>query len=393
MDHLGFLGAGLCVLAALATVHWLAPRFRVELDSDRYASIDGARGFAAFFVFLCHAAGWYYFARTGKWAHFPIRGYANFGQVSVVVFFMITAYLFVSKLLNAGPKGMDWLRLLVSRVLRIYPLYLFAMLVVVTIVAIETGFAWTQPADLTVQALSHWLMLTAWDAPDLNGLKDTWLIIAGVTWSLPYEAFFYLMLPLLGTLARVPVSKWVVVLCTALAAALSLTALKPMLAVPFIGGIVAAVLVRNEAFVAFAQKPLASAIAIGSLVIATGLFWGAFKLVPLVLISVAFAFIACGNTLFGLLSSRPARLLGEVSYSMYLLHAVLLFCVLRWVIGVENVAAMTLVQYWALMLGLTPVLVALCLFTFSLIERPAMDSVNRLTASMRRAATRRVLPS
>ena len=140
IDHLGFLGVALCVVAALATVHLLAPRFRVDVASERFASIDGARGYAAFLVFMCHAAAWFYFAKTGKWAIVPVRAYGNLGQVSVIVFFMITAFLFTSKLQHAGPAGTDWLRLLVSRALRLVPLYAFAMVVVFLTVATRSGF-------------------------------------------------------------------------------------------------------------------------------------------------------------------------------------------------------------------------------------------------------------
>lgn len=392
LDHLGFVGAGLAVVVALMTVHWLAPRFEVDLVSDRYASIDGARGLAAFFVFLCHASAWLYFAKTGKWANFPTRGWGNFGQISVVVFFMITAFLFLSKLINTGAKGMDWLRMLVSRVLRLYPLYLFAMVVLLLVVGVETGFRWTGQAGGFATSLGHWLLFTAWGAPDLNGMKDTWLVIAGVTWSLPYEVFFYLLLPVLGVIARVPASWLLVGICTALAVGLFVEVLTPLLATPFLGGAAAALLARVDRVRALAQGRAASAVAAACLIAATSLYWGAFKLVPLTLTAVAFVLIANGSTLFGLLSLRTTRLLGEVSYSMYLLHGIVLFCLARWLLGMDRLAGMSVPVYWTLVVAATPVLVGICLLTFTRIERPAMDRVDAVTASLRRAATRPALP-
>jgi peptidoglycan/LPS O-acetylase OafA/YrhL len=47
----------------------------------------------------------------------------------------------------------------------------------------------------------HWLAFTVFQAPDLNGFNPTSLIVAGVTWSLPYEWFFYLCLPVLALLS------------------------------------------------------------------------------------------------------------------------------------------------------------------------------------------------
>lgn len=391
-DHLGYLGAFLALAAALATVRWMAPWFGVREASDRYAAIDGARGLAAFFVFICHAAAWYYYAKTGKWAHYPVRGYGNFGQVSVVVFFMITAFLFLSKLMHAGPKGVDWMRMLVSRVLRLYPLYLFAMAVVLLIVGVETGFRLAEPGSSLLSSVGHWLLFTAWGAPDLNGMKDTWLIIAGVTWSLPYEVFFYFLLPVLGVAARVPASLLLVGVCTAIAGGLFVSALTPLLALPFLGGAVATLLSRQARFRQFAQTPWASLTVLIALAIATGLYWTAFKAVPLILVSLAFALIASGTTVFGVLSSRSARLLGEVSYSMYLLHGVLLFCLVRWVLGPETIAGMAPAAYWGLIIAMAPIVVAACLLTFSTIERPAMNSVDAVVAAVRRRSTQAALP-
>ena len=102
--------------------------------------------------------------------------------------------------------------------------------------------------------------------------------------------------------------------------------------------------------------------------------------------------IANGSTLFGLLSLRTTRLLGEVSYSMYLLHGIVLFYLARWLLGMDRLAGMSVPVYWTLVVAATPVLVGICLLTFTRIERPAMDRVDAVTASLRRAATRPALP-
>ena len=154
----------------------------------------------------------------------------------------------------------------------------------------------------------------------------------------------------------------------------------------------ATLLSRQPRFRQFAQTPQASLAVLAVLAIATGLYWTAFKPVPLVLVSLAFALIASGTTVFGLLSSRSARLLGEVSYSMYLLHGVLLFCLVRWILGPEAVAAMGPVAYWSLIVGIAPIVVLICLVTFSSIERPAMNSVDAVVAAVRRRSSRTALP-
>jgi peptidoglycan/LPS O-acetylase OafA/YrhL len=61
---------------------------------DRYASLDGLRGYCAFFVFLHHASIWYSYLHTNSWAAPPSHFYNHLGQSGVAIFFMITGFLF-----------------------------------------------------------------------------------------------------------------------------------------------------------------------------------------------------------------------------------------------------------------------------------------------------------
>lgn len=91
-------------------------------------SLDGLRGLLATFVFFHHSMIWYFYIQDGVWQSPPSSLFYYFGSGSVIMFFMITAFLFFSKITsNAHSKEFDWLRLYVSRFLRIAPLYLFAI--------------------------------------------------------------------------------------------------------------------------------------------------------------------------------------------------------------------------------------------------------------------------
>ena len=72
--------------------------------TSRNASIDGMRGLLALFVFLHHACIWYFSLSTGQWKIPPSYFYTHLGQSSVALFFMITAFLFSNKLLDASCK-------------------------------------------------------------------------------------------------------------------------------------------------------------------------------------------------------------------------------------------------------------------------------------------------
>jgi len=50
---------------------------------------------------------------------------------------------------------------------------------------------------------------------------------------------------------------------------------------------------------------------------------------PLTMMTFVFAAIAYGNSLFGLLTHLYPKTLGQVSYSIYLLHGIALFLALR----------------------------------------------------------------
>ena len=105
--------------------------------------------------------------------------------------------------------------------------------------------------------------------------------------------------------------------------------------------------------------------------------------VPLLLLSAAFALIAGGNSLFGLLTWTVSRFLGEMAYSIYLMHGLILFISFRLIVGSNEAAAFSPLQHWLLVAAITPVLICICFATFTLIEQPAMRQVAPVTAAVK----------
>ncbi len=373
---------------ALTTAALLARRYGAPGVHERFASIDGLRGYLAFDVFLSHASVWYYFLRNDRWDLPPSNLYTHLGQSSVTLFFMITGFLFFARLLDARSRGIDWLRLYVSRVLRLTPLYLFAMGLLFSLVLMQSGLTLHQPLPELLHDLAIWLGFTVFGQPDLNGVAQTATITAGVTWSLPYEWFFYLILPLLGLLIGLrPALRYLLIaLATALFAWWQPLSL--LVAPAFLGGMVAAVLVRRAAFTRFAARPGVAVLIVGVLVLTVGIFPSAYAPAPIALLALAFALIAGGNTVFGLLVSPAARTLGEMAYSLYLLHGIVLFAAFR--AGAQWFApeALSPLGHWALILLLTPLLVLICSLGFRFIEHPAMQRVGVLSDWLRRRGRR-----
>src|ERR1700737_3166682 len=105
------------ILIALFTLKLVSKIIKITPLAVRNKSIDGLRGYLAFFVFLHHSTMWYFYLRTNNWANPPSNLYRHFGGTSVDIFFMITSFLFFSKLIEAKEGYIDWLKLYISRIL------------------------------------------------------------------------------------------------------------------------------------------------------------------------------------------------------------------------------------------------------------------------------------
>ncbi|HTR07853.1 MAG TPA: acyltransferase [Paraburkholderia sp.] len=298
---------------------------------------------------------------------------ANLGRVSVSLFFMITGFLFSTKIINEKYKGVDWTKLYISRILRLAPLYLFAMLLLFASVAIVSNFTLAQsPTTLVLNAL-RWIAFSSFGEPDLNGVEGTRLIMAGVPWTLAYEWAFYLCLPLLavaiGTIPLLPV------LIIGFIGGLDFIHIhaEPRFMAPFFSGIIAAFLCRHVWFRNIAQKKIASVVVIAAIAMALTLFPTSYSRIPLALLSLSFILIAGGATLFGTLTSPLSRTLGELAYSIYLLHGFFLFTLFNFAVGKQNWKSLTALEHWSLILLITPILIIASYTTFRFIEKPAMQ--------------------
>lgn len=363
------------LLAVSACGRWIDGPAR----SDRLARIDGLRGYLALFVFVHHACIWYYYLQHGRWEVPPSNLYTHLGQSSVALFFMITGFLFFGRVLAGRQAPIDWPRLALSRVLRLAPLY-FSVLVLlgIAIWLLSDGELKVPAGQLAIDAL-RWASFTIFGAPDLNQFGNTWRITAGVTWSLPYEWLFYASLPLQALLLRARVSLGALLLGTG-ALALILSVFQPLALhlATFACGMVAAWLARSPHWQDFAARPLAGVLVLVALLLLVLGFPGLYRLPPLMSLGLAFCLIAGGCDLFGLLRWRASVRLGEISYSVYLLHGIVLFTLFHGIVGVEAAARWSPLVYSAVVVALTPVLVALCTLSFVAIERPGIRATDRL---------------
>jgi peptidoglycan/LPS O-acetylase OafA/YrhL len=375
----------------MATAFLLGKKFGVPSALGRFNSIDGLRGYLAFFVFLHHASVWYFYLQTGRWELPPSNLYTQFGHSSVFLFFMITGFLFFSKLIDGRTQTIDWGKLFVSRFLRLTPLYLFFVFLLFLLIAYLSNGKLNVSIPQLLTSIAGWLSFTILGTPTINGIGGIVLAsVAGATWSLPYEWLFYLALPLLAlTVKTKPTLRYIVFSIVGIT---SLTiwggSFRPFILIPFLSGIVAALLARSSDFCLFATNQFSTFIALGCIAITVIVYPSALNPSPLFLLSVAFALIACGNNMFGLLTSPVSRTLGEMAYSIYLLHGITLFVTFKFILGINTSKALSPATYWIALLGVTPILICICFTTFHFIESPAMRSSSKVTAWLRSHITK-----
>ena len=355
------LYALLVIAVAVASVWLIDRRYAIPLDGSRVQGIDGLRGYLAGTVFIHHACIWYFFLRSGHWEKPASNFYTELGRASVALFFMITAFLFTRRILLS--RAIEWNRLYVSRILRIVPLLVVHHLAALLVIAFIR--------------LNH--IPTVFNGIDTDRKV---LLTAAVSWTLDFEWIFYLMLPLIALVrgTRVPL---VLVLLSVLMVIERHTEVLSGNMLPFFGGVFAALLSSHAGLRRFAPSRMASVLVLGCLAIAYGMGRDLPTAAWLALLTLAFTLIASGNTVSGLLSSRISRAFGEITYSVYLLHGLVLFLAFRGMTGIPVAQSLSPAMHWAVVALATPLLVALSCASWFWIEQPCLRRVDAWSKRLR----------
>jgi peptidoglycan/LPS O-acetylase OafA/YrhL len=161
-----------------------------------------------------------------------------------------------------------------------------------------------------------------------------------------------------------------------------------MCVLPFLFGIGAAYFVRREDIRNYLSGKRGSIIALTILFAVVVIFHTTFHWFSIILLAIVFFIISCGNTLFGILSNNLSRILGEISYSMYLLHGITLFITFKFIIGFRRAATFSPFEHWLTILCCSAFLIPFCSLTFHFIEAPAMRAVPSVAKWARGLLTR-----
>jgi peptidoglycan/LPS O-acetylase OafA/YrhL len=371
------------VLAIAATPLFRAADSPPIPASGRIENFDGLRGFLALSVFFHHTAVYHQYLRYRIWEFPPSRFYALLGPAGVAMFFMITGYLFYSQVLKANGRP-DWRKIYVGLIFRILPLYWFAVGLVLMGVGIHTYWHLNVPRRMLLLQIARWGAGGVFEESWINNYVNTSRITLFVTWTLRYEWSFYLSLLALAIPARwrwpgllMPPALLISVIGYQL---LATQTERPWICVAlFLVGMTTAALKAAKPQLRL-RRNLASSGVILLLVLAFLVFTDLYKPPPVLVLGAAFFLIGFGADLFGLLTSFPARRLGNISYGIYLLQGP----VLAVFVANRSIRALDLqspLGHFLVSLLEAIALVALSTLTHRWIERPGIDLGRRLLST------------
>jgi peptidoglycan/LPS O-acetylase OafA/YrhL len=354
--------------------------------SAKITSLEGLRGLMSFWVLLGHvslAFGWR-------------LGLLDRNTLAVDVFIMLSGFV-IARLIGRRPES--YRHYILRRGFRLFPLYLLTLLAATLLLPLQVE-AWTAVSALSSQnierlslaneaithlpghLLSH-LVLAHGLIPD-SVLPHAPYTLLGQAWSISLEWQFYLLAPLL--MASIARPRWRM-LGAAVIAALLLTAHGMTNA--YLGNRIELFLAGMASSLAFERREqsrqwLLFAVACGAFAV-----WrqGLLQVVPLlmwfaVILTVAISHLPLLRLGHRLLSARVFAHLGEISYSIYLIHMFPLMIGI-WVASRAGFSLHALPTQLTIMAFTVGASIALAEASWRWLEQPAIALGNRLVAQAR----------
>ncbi len=366
------------MIATMMLVGWAIARrssFYTRLitprSNSRYESLDGLRGFLAVGVIVHHGMSTYTRVTTGLWTVGNSAAYGLFGTAAVAMFFMITGFLFWGKMLKDG-EHFDVRNHIRGRITRLAPMYLFVATLALIITVISLWPLQTSMSKLSWLFCSiYGLGIPKWSR--IHGF-DPGTIVAGVTWTLRYEWVFYGILPLLVVARK---TRWIVLMAVGYLAYFAFTTRgwihKPLgPSVNLLGGMIAAQIQHTGALSKFNWRSRWVSLAGLAVLAAMPLAMNNLPILVFPMTVAVFITVVKGNSYFGVLTASGPKVVGTISYSVYLLHGMVLYLAHPML---HNVAMThSAPMYWFALTGLGVLIVLISAVTYRWIEEPFIET-------------------
>lgn len=266
---------------------------------------------------------------------------------------------------------MNWKELYLNRCKRIYPLYLFVVLIIVAITLLNTHVDFTNLDDFFTW-LKKWLLFRGTHFQNF----DSDIIIAGVHWTSLYEWSFYFSLPLIYMISHWRLVKpifWCLMLI--LSYLLLRKSSFALINILFPMSFLAVIWSKKWKSLMFKHSRVINLY-----------MWFVFPLclffIPsshighLLLTVIAFSFIANGFDYLGILQHKGLKILGDISYSIYLLHGIVLYFLFK-ILHVYDFQHANIYIYSLYQPFVVLITVGCSLFTYRYIEQPFLRKTKK----------------
>lgn len=353
-------------------------------NKNRANQIDGLRFFLSIFVVFHHFVLAYSLFTTGDWslnalAAWPVNKLS--GGVGVALFFIISGFLFA----NIKTTGTEWAIFYTKRFFRIGPMFFLSSIIVILMTI------YLQRDNLIVQgslsSLLPWFdMGMTGNKPDILGGKGSTFLNAGVTWTLYWEWAFYFSLPLVLLIKRK--SDNITFILAFLFICYYLSRDVDHYWIGFAAFFAVGFLCRELVNYVTIKKIWLDIGAVLSFTACIFIINEPFALSSVPLFGMLFFFICCGADFFGLLRYKGIVRLGEVSYSIYLIHGIFWFAMNKFFF---KFSPSNQPEIYMSVATVTMVLMILAsAFTYRYIELPFIKLGHRLPKSLDKPAKEQV---
>ncbi len=286
------------------------------------------------------------------------------------------------------------------------PLYSLLVLAVVTLTVFESGFRVSVPRGQLLSELTNAFSMGARILGSING-SEAGTYAGTATWTLTYEWRFYVLLPLMAYLSTLKRNAgWLLIAplvflgvdshqigyqapfyCALLLCGIISIWFRSnwwLMLIPFffLGydhmyllfafGMLSAHLSKVSRLVELLRSNTISLIV---LLVVPLIWWTSidpYSLATESLCFIAFLPIACGNSLFGILRITGLRTLGTISYSIYLIHCLVLYLLYRTFQLGPTFVGMNSIEFWISMAAVMVLVVIVSIVTFRYFELPFM---------------------
>lgn len=308
-------------------IDWLKDKFELARGGNAHnvRPMEGLRGFAVLLVFFVH-----YASLVEPWIvgdpglRALADGLHSVGNSGVDLFFVLSGYLIYGSLLA---RYQPFLPFMARRIERIYPAFtaVFLVYIVLSLLFPAENKIPSPPTAGAIYLLQNFLLLP--------GLFPIQAMIT-VAWSLSYEMFYYLAIPLVVAVLKLRErsATWRATLFVTAAVLFAVyTAFNggPVRLIMFVSGIALYEALNNS------QLRASSAAGFGALIVGLGVMLlpigepaGLTLKVSVLFVAFFVLCLACFRTprawLPRTFSWTPLRYLGNMSYSYYLLHGLAL---------------------------------------------------------------------